>query len=182
MAEVQITCLGNFQVSLAGTVLTAFQTDKTRALFVYLALEGRVHQRTELAQFLWPGYGADSARNSLRQVLHQLRQLLPDTEGAPWFLLTRQTVQINPDAPIQVDVRTFQQLLAECAAHTHTTLTSCAPCLARLRQAVDLYQGDFLAGFTVADSDPFEEWRRILQEQLHIQLLDTLHQLANAAE
>ena len=32
------------------------------------------------------------------------------------------------------------------------------------------------------DSDPFEEWRRITQEQLHVQMLDTLTQLAIAAE
>ena len=65
MAELQITCLGEFQVTLAGTPLTLFQTDKNRALLPYLALEAGVHQRTELAQLLWPGYSDASARNSL---------------------------------------------------------------------------------------------------------------------
>ena len=182
MADLQIACLGELQVTLAGALLTLFQTDKNRALLLYLALEARVHQRAELAQFLWPGYSDESARSSLRQALHQLRQTLADPADTPWLLLTRQTVQLNPDAPIGVDVLTFRHLLATCAHHAHADLPTCAPCLARLRQAVELYRGDFLAGFTVADSALFEEWRRVLQEQLHVQMLDALTQLAAAAE
>ena len=102
MAELRLTCFGHFQVTLDGTALTDFQTDKTRALLAYLTLETQVHQRSELAQLLWPGYSEESARNSLRQSLFQLRQLLHDAEAdPPWLLLTRQTVQINPAAPIR---------------------------------------------------------------------------------
>ncbi|MFN8440651.1 MAG: BTAD domain-containing putative transcriptional regulator [Caldilineaceae bacterium] len=183
MVELQIACLGELQVTRADAVLTLFHTDKNRALLAYLALESRVHTRAELAQLLWPGYSDESARSSLRQALHQLRQTLSDAEAErPWLLLTRQTVQLNPDAPIHVDVLTFRHLLATCASHAHADLTTCAPCLARLRQAVDLYRGDFLAGFSVADSPPFEEWRRVIQEQLHIQVLDALTHLVTAAE
>ncbi len=183
MTELQLTYLGDFQVRLDEMALGAFQTDKVRALLAYLTMEGQVHQRTELAHFLWPGYSKESAQNSLRQSLHQLRQLLHDAEAEPpWFLLTRQTVQLNPVAPIRIDATGFTQLLAECKAHSHAKVASCAACLARLRQAVDLYHGDFLARLAVIDSDPFEEWRRILQEQLHIQMIDALTQLANAAE
>ncbi len=183
MVELQIACLGELQVARAGAVLTLFHTDKNRALLSYLALEPRVHTRAELAQLLWPGYSDESARSSLRQALHQLRQTLGDASAfPPWLLLTRQTVQLNPDAPIHVDVLTFRHLLATCASHAHADLTHCVPCLARLRQAVDLYRGDFLAGFNVADSPPFEEWRRVIQEQLHIQALDALTHLVMAAE
>src|SRR5262245_2203349 len=187
MTQLLLTCLGDFQVTLDGAPLSAFQTDKVRALLVYLVVEGQVQQRAELAQFLWRGYSAESARHSLRQSLHYLRQLLPEAEGgsplgAPWLLLTRQTVQLNPAAAVSADVATFRALLAQVAAHTHPTLAHCQPCLLRLRQAIDLYRGDFLAGFTVADSEPFEEWRRVLQELLHLQALEALTQLANGAE
>ncbi|MEZ4713430.1 MAG: BTAD domain-containing putative transcriptional regulator [Caldilineaceae bacterium] len=183
MAALQIVCFGDFQVTLAGTALSAFQTEKVRALLAYLAVEGRLHQRSELAQFLWAGYSDESARNSLRQAIHQLRQLLATDEAQPpWLLVTRQSVQLNPDAPIAVDVATFTRLLAECTNHTHGAIETCNSCLARLRQATALYQGDFLGDFTVADSDPFEEWRRVVQEQLHIQMLDALAILADGAE
>src|SRR4029453_18280413 len=119
---------GDFQVTLAGAPLTAFPTDKVQALLVYLALEGQVYQRTELAQFLWPGYPEESARHSLRQSLHRLRQLLPDAEDAPWLLLTRQTAQFNPAAPVRSDVAAFRALIAQAAAHAHPALAHCQVC------------------------------------------------------
>jgi predicted ATPase/DNA-binding SARP family transcriptional activator len=191
MSQLLLTCFGDFRVTLAGEPLTAFQTEKVRALLVYLAVEGQPHPRTELAQLLWPGYSGESANNSLRQTLHRLRHLLYEAtsapggggpSGAPWLLITRQTVQFNPTASMQVDATSFTRLIAECTAHAHAQLVTCQPCCLRLRQAVELYCGDFLAGFTVADSDSFEEWRRITQEQLHLQVLDALTQLANTAE
>jgi len=183
MAELQIVCFGEFQVTLAGTPLTVFPTEKMRALLAYLAVEEGVHERRELAQFLWRGYSAESARNSLRQAIHQLRQLLRDGEAQQTRrLLTRQTMQFNPDASVVVDVTKFTQLLAECVEHAHSAIDTCAPCLARLRQATALYRGDFLDGFTVADSDPFEEWRSVTRERLHFQMLDALAVLARAAE
>lgn len=183
MAELLLRCFGGFQATLLGKPLALFQTDKTRALLVYLAVERRVHQRSELAHFFWPGYSEESARNSLRQSLYQLRQLLHDAEAdPPWLLLTRQTVQINSAAQVHIDALDFTQLLADCAAHPHSTLATCPDCLLRLRRIVELYHGDFLVDFSLADSDPFEEWRRILQEQLHIQMMNALAQLANATE
>jgi WD40 repeat protein/DNA-binding SARP family transcriptional activator len=168
---------------VAGAPLTGFQTDKMRALLVYLALEREPHSRSELTRFLWPGYQAESAANSFRQYLHQLRQLLRNDEwDPPWLLVTRQTVQFNPAARLEADVTRFLALVTESSTHAHTQLSLCQPCLARLREAVGLYGGDFLAGFTVADSDPFEEWRRIQQEQLHLHALNALTQLADAAE
>ena len=182
MSQLLLTCFGDFQVALADEPLTSFQS-KTRALLAYLAIERQSHPRSDLAQLFWPGYAEESARNSLRQALHQLRQRLHDLDGdSPWLLQTRQTVQFNPAAPILVDVTTFTGLIAACAAHAHDQLATCQPCLARLRQAVDLYQGDFLAGFTLTDSEPFAEWQRITQERLHLQTIDALTQLATGAE
>lgn len=183
MGQLELICLGDCQVVLDGEPLTTFQTDKVRAMLIYLAIEGHAHQRSDLAQFLWPGYSEESAKNSLRQSLHRLRQLLHDAKATPpWLLITRQTVQMNPAAAVQIDAIRFRQLLTDCTTHHHAQLITCQPCLARLRQAVALYRGDFLSGFTLADSDPFEEWRWIVQEQLHLQALDALTHLANAAE
>ena len=127
MADLKLVCFGDFQVTLSGSRVTAFQTDKIRALLVYLSIERQEHQRATLAQFFWPGYSDESARNSLRQALHQLRQLLHNDEAdPPWLLITRNTVQLNTAALIHVDVTHFQQLLAACAIHDHSALTTCA--------------------------------------------------------
>ncbi|MCE7987710.1 MAG: hypothetical protein DYG89_41635 [Caldilinea sp. CFX5] len=189
MAHLSLTLLGQFQVRLADQLLTSFESDKVRALLCYLAVEpsGVPHSRDTLAALLWPGYNDESARTSLRQTLYHLRKLLGDdrqeaADAAPFLLVTRQTIALNPAAPYQVDVHQLGALVAATAGHDHRTLADCAACRQRLRQAVDLYGGEFLAGFTIADSAPFEEWRRITQEQLHGQALAALTQLAEAAE
>jgi len=46
MEQLQFTCFGTFQVVLNGAPLTTFQTDKVRALLVYLAVEQQAHQRS----------------------------------------------------------------------------------------------------------------------------------------
>ncbi len=186
MAHLSLTLLGQFQVRLADQLLTHFESDKVRALLCYLAVEpsGVPHSRDSLAALFWPGYSDESARTNLRQTLFHLRKLLGDErqDAAPFLLVTRQTIALNPAAPCQVDVRQFSALLAATASHNHRTLADCVACRQRLQQAVGLYQGEFLAGFTIADSDGFEEWRRMRQEQLHGQALTALTQLADAAE
>ena len=93
MSQLLLTCFGDFQVALADEPLTSFQS-KTRALLAYLAIERQSHPRSDLAQLFWPGYAEESARNSLRQALHQLRQRLHDVDGdPPWLLQTRQNRQ-----------------------------------------------------------------------------------------
>ena len=181
MATLQITCLGDCQIALDGDAPNTVLTEKVRALLIYLALEPQVHQRRVLTQILWSGYSEESARNSLRQILHRLQQSLPEN-ATPWLLVTRQTVQLNPAAPICVDATTFTELLAAVATHSHADLATCTTCLTNLRQAVDLYRGDFLAGLGAVDSAGFEEWRCVTQEQLHTQMLNALAQLAHAAE
>jgi len=188
MSQLSLTFLGGFQATLADEVLHTFESDKVRALLAYLAVEAaQTHSRSALAALLWPGYGEESARASLRQTLYHLRKLLGDDRNqdkrAPEFLVvSRQTIAFNPNAACTVDVTTFSHLLAVCAKHPHKSLADCAVCVPRLRQAVDLYRGDFLAGFGVDDSAAFEEWRRMMQERLHLQVLDALTLLAAAAE
>jgi len=194
MAHLSLTLLGQFQVTLDGQPITAFESDKGRALLAYLASEPVTHHRETLAALLWPDYGEQNARANLRQTLHHLRKTLhdqhpvtppakhPAVDRLPFLLVTRQTIHLNPAASYQVDLHHFTALLAACTQHVHADLRHCPACLARLRQAVDLYQGDFLAGFVMDDSDAFAEWRRLKQEQLHLQALDALAQLAHAAE
>lgn len=184
MAELKLRFLGQFQVTLNEQPITAFESDKVRALLAYVAVETtRAHSREALTALLWPDYEASSARGSLRQALYQLRQVI-NTEGAApdCLLVTRQTIQLNPAAALTVDVATFTHLLQTTTNHAHTALTTCAVCLQQLQEAVALYQGEFLAGFAIADSAPFEEWRRSKQELCHLQALDALTTLANSNE
>ncbi len=184
MANLTLSLFGRFQALLDDQSITDFETDKGRALLAYLAVEaanGGAHSRSTLAALLWPDYPEESARTTLRHVLHCLRATIHDAiEAQPLLLSTRQTLQLNPAVAYTLDVATFTNLLAQCAAHTHAQLAHCQPCLQQLQQAVALYRGDFLADLSFQDSGPFEEWRRLKQEQYHIQVLDALFYLTHA--
>ncbi|MCB0095264.1 MAG: tetratricopeptide repeat protein, partial [Caldilineaceae bacterium] len=151
-------------------------------LLIYLAVMRGSQPRAVLATLLWPNHDETNARTNLRQALYQLRRTLGDDQAEPAYLtVDRQSIGLNPAADCVVDISLFQDLLTTVARHSHDSVTKCAHCLERLRQAVALYHNEFLTGFALDDSDVFEEWRRITQEQLHQQAIDALHQLIEAA-
>ena len=188
MGHLSISLLGGFEVALDGQPLTAFGADKVRALLAYLAMEaGRPHRRAALAGLLWPELPEERAAHSLRQSLLLLRRALGESEpragaGEPFLVLGRQDIQFNPLSDYRLDVATFVELLRAVRQHGHASGESCGVCAGWLRDAVDLYRGDLLAGFTVRDSVPFEEWRVAQQEALHGQALEALGLLAEHYE
>ncbi len=187
VSHLSINLLGQVQIACDGRPISSFGNEKAQALLAYLVLEDRPHQRNTLANLLWPEYRDDSARTNLRQALHQLRAALGDgddgdaSETHPPFILTsRQSLQINLQASFEADVQRFVTLLKDSESHAHTALADCPACLARIQEAVGLYRGEFLQGFSIADSMPFEEWRRLVQERLHLQMVTALGQLTKA--
>ena len=68
--SLRLSFLGPFQAFLDGKTLTGFDTQKTRALLAYLAVENtRPHSRETLAGLLWPDRPQSSALSSLRNAL-----------------------------------------------------------------------------------------------------------------
>jgi len=177
-----LSLLGSFALWREREPVTAFESNKGRALLIYLAVEPGHHARATLAKLLWPEHDAENARMNLRQTLYQLRRTLGDEGGAPpWLLVDRQTIGLNPAAAWRIDVVAFRTLIAATTAHPHQALITCESCLEQLHRAVDLYHNDFLTGFALDDSGRFEEWRRMTQEQLFLQAFDALRHLTAAA-
>lgn len=174
-----ISLLGGFYVERDGQPLTGFATDKARALLAYLVLEReRPHRRESLAALLWPDQSDERARQSLRQALSHLKTAL----GDDFLLATPQDVQIDPQAQVTSDVQAFRSLLSACQKHNHFASEACLPCLKRQEQASALYRGEFLAGFSLPDSESFDEWLVLTRENLQLDALQTLSLLAGAAE
>jgi predicted ATPase/DNA-binding SARP family transcriptional activator len=179
MAGLLLSLLGPFQVTRDGQPLTAFATDAVRALLAYLATEaGPPHRREALAGLLWPEEPDARAMQSLRQTLSRLRQALAEGErvgtyAAPYLLTSHESVQLNPTAHWQVDVAAFAAALAATRVHRHRRPESCLSCMARLREAVTLYRGEFMAGFSLP-SAPFEEWLLARRESLRLHALHAL--------
>src|SRR5262245_58618163 len=182
MPALTLALLGPPLVTRADGCAVVFRSRKHLALLAYLVVEQRhSHSRDTLLGLLWPEADENAARTNLRVALADLRRLL-DEGDAPYLLASRHSVQFAPASDHTLDVAAFSTLLAECHAHAHDAPASCDACMARLAQAVEQYRGDFLAGFALPGSAPFEEWALIRREQLHQQALEALDTLAAACE
>ncbi|HET9222783.1 MAG TPA: BTAD domain-containing putative transcriptional regulator, partial [Roseiflexaceae bacterium] len=184
MRQIAISLLGPFAVTIDGALVTTFAYTKVRALLAYLAVEpGRAHSRAQLATLLWPDQPDRTARGSLSQALTTLRNALGDkTAERPVLLADSQSIQLDPDSAIEVDVSQFLDLLRACDSHAHHSWRTCAACADRLQQAMALYRSHFLADFCITDSEVFEEWAALRREHLLQRALSTLERLAERAQ
>src|SRR5262245_1793014 len=167
MARLTLLLLGGFQARL-GLDPPLLLPAKAQALLAYLALRpGQTHPRDKLAALLWGATDDEHARSSLRHTLFDIRQTVRGVSPDP-LLSVGKTVALRSDA-LDVDVRTFEQLIAEGTP-------------AALEQAAALYQGDLLEGLSV-DEPPFEEWLLAERERLRELALEALaRQLAHQAK
>lgn len=180
MPQLALLLLGPLQVTLGGAPVTAFESDKVRALLAYLAVEaGRPHRRAALAALLWPERPDRAAQLNLNQALANLRRAIGDREAlTPHLLVTRAAIQLNPAADHAIDAAEFGALLDACDAHQHRDPAGCAACTERLARAVALYRGEFLAQLAPRDCQPFQEWALVVRERLHRRAQAALGQLA----
>lgn len=137
-------------------------TRKAVALLSYLAVTGRPHTREALCNLLWPEYDHDHARGALRRTLSTLRKAL----GGPWLETGRELVALRQEDGLAVDVETFRASLAAGDAGS-------------LAAAVELYRGDFLAGFTLRDSVNFDDWQYFEGDSLRRELAEALERLVD---
>ena len=165
-----IHLLGAPRVHRAGVPVKT-ERQKSLALLVYLAATRQLHTRPALATMLWPE--TRQARTYLRKSIAELRQLLDDK----WLQVNVQATGFQPGSALWVDTHQFQQTID---LGTPTIGTSLSDTQAdHLSTAVDLYQGDFLAGFTLPDAPEFDAWARPESERLRGLAERALAQLIN---
>ncbi len=172
--ELSLSFLGGMQVARRGEPITGFISAKAQALLCYLAVTGQPHLRSALASLLWGDWPEASALTNLRQVLHNLRHLI-----GPHLIVTRHSVAFNREQPYWLDVEAFRAAWQR----VWTGRDEPKPPFGRadwesLRQAAELYRGDFLAGFQVRDAPVFEEWALLQRERLHRQAYEVFQALA----
>jgi hypothetical protein len=121
MAQLALALLGPLQATLNGVPITGFESQKVRALLVYLAIEAdSLHTRDALAGLLWPDQPDQDARANLRQTLSNLRLTLGDQQATPPYVrISGATIQFNRASDQQIDVAAFTALLAACDGHPH---------------------------------------------------------------
>ena len=176
MPHLSVRLFGPVEVTLDGEVVTAFKSDKARALLAYLVVEAQhPHRREKLAGLLWPEWPEQAARANLRRVLANLRLAIGDHKVVPPFLyISRQTIQFNSASDAWIDVTAFTELL-EAKGDLQQLIS-------QLEEAVELYRGDFLEGFSIPDSAAFEEWGLLNRERFRRLVMVALHRLARCYE
>ena len=167
-AQLTIRLFGPPEVQVAGVPLLALHDCKARALLFYLVVTGQSHARDHLAALLWSESPDSNARHSLRTSLYHLRQVL-HTQGISESLVGDGDLVYFRLSNEACDIPRFYQLL---------TLGN----ESALAEAVSLYRGPFLQGFTLGDAPIFEEWVRYEATRLDHAYLNALQQLASWAE
>ena len=167
MPQLSISFLGSFDARLENRSLTGFRSDKARALLAYLAVDSdRTHTRSKLASLLWPDAAEATALTYLRHAMANLHKVLDDRAMLVPFLHTQgDPIHFNIHSPSSCDVTAFTTVLTELTSLGAPPLTTSI--IQTLQDALALYRGPFLEGFSLADSDRFEEWVLLRREQLH---------------
>lgn len=186
MVLLKICLLGPFQVWLGGNPVTSFESNKVRALLSFLAVEkDRPHTRDTIAGLLWPDYPQRSAQGNLRWALSSLRSSIKDrldlveSEGSLHILSSRESVQFNNSSDYWLDLAEFQQVSTPFISSASMPQPGM---IDKMLQAVQLYNGKFLDGFSLPDSAPFEEWVLLQREHCGRLYLHNLSLLADYYE
>jgi DNA-binding SARP family transcriptional activator len=108
----QIRLLGRFSVSFDGQPVEGLGAARLQSLLAYLVLHSDAPlSRAHLASTFWPDATESSARNNLRQLLHQLRQALPEPDL--FLCADASTVQWQPRAEWSLDAALFEEAVQE---------------------------------------------------------------------
>ena len=157
----RINLLGAPAIDVAGAPL-AVDTRKATALAAYLAVEGGAHSRDSLACLFWPDYEQERSRAALRRTLSTLRTAV----GGETLVVDRDAVSLDRSG-LELDIDEFRR----CAAD---------PDAASLESAVALHRGPFMAGFSIRDSAPFDDWQSFNSSTLARELGAVLDRAADA--
>ncbi|MEM7119169.1 MAG: BTAD domain-containing putative transcriptional regulator, partial [Chloroflexota bacterium] len=163
--ELRLKLLGGCELTIDGEPLDKLFA-KHQALLAFLAMTGQTHARQMIAGLLWGGKSEQDALRNLRVNLTKVRQI-----AGAYLAVGRQTIAFDQTSNYWLDVEAFEDCV-ERSRGANGRLNH-----ALLREAVNLYDGDFMVGFELRDAPEFEEWllsQRARLQPILIQALDAL--------
>ena len=161
-----VRTLGLFEVwrgnELVGT--NDWRREKARQLFqLFLTFRGKWMQREQIVDLLWPELDGDAAIRDFKVALNALNRALEPTRPhgtAPFFIARHEHLyMLNPVAKMVVDVDQFEE-------------KSTSEDVPVLREALDLYVGDFLP------DSLYNDWSMEMRSRLSRMYLETAERLA----
>lgn len=162
-----VCMLGGFSVSCGGkeVILGRRSTLKFIQLLQILWLWGENGVSKEnLIEMLYDRIEISDANNSVNNLLHQVRKKLTEAglPGKDYIICTDGVYRANPQIPVTVDVREFEQLI-ETAEQEPLQEADEAQRQRAYQQALDLYQGEMLPALST------ELW--VIERNLHLKQL-----------
>lgn len=156
----KVKLLGQVEILQGARLVQGFRSQKELALFIYLGHTGQLHTRLALADLLWQSSSSKQALSNIRTVLTRLQKILGDI-----IISTQKSLVLNPELQIQFDSVQLLQIL-QAVQQIDT-----AEQAQRIQAALDLYQGDFLAGFQLRDAPFFDDWMYSTREYIRSQVI-----------
>ena len=157
-----IHLLGDFRLTYGDKPVTTVNQARQQAFLAYLLLHRHTPQsRQHLAFRFWPDASEAQAHTDLRNLLHKLRQALPEADR--FILSDSLTIQWRTDARYRLDVADFEAALVQASTR------------AALAQATELYGGDLLPSC-------YDDWILAERERLRQMALDGLTRLVDLLE
>lgn len=135
-----LSLLGSFRLARDGQPVTGFESRKAVGVLGYLVAQRQPVTRSRLADLFWPDKPEPRGRGNLSRVLTNLADLLPGCLEADYH-----SVCFCPGSHLQLDLADFVDNLARGDVPA-------------LRQALELYRGEFMAGLSLSGCPDFELW------------------------
>ncbi len=178
----EILCFGGFHVRKGEEPITAFNTDKVRALFIYLVAEyGKKFKRSHLAGLLWSDIPEEQALHNLRQAITLLRKAIRE-EDQSIIYADREMVGLQPNANVRVDVFEFSQWMKIAYRHQKNQHGLGTINIVALTKAIEIFQNPFLDCYHLNVSPLFDEWLLITREKFDTAAVEGMSYLADYFE
>ncbi len=169
MGQLRISTFGGLALASESGNLPQIPSRAGRSLFAYLVTHrDTVPTRDLLAGLFWPDMVETQARRRLSHSLWQIQSVLSEAKGlGEHIAATPTSVRFNPEADYWLDVEQFDEALGALKSMGDSSHDPTSDALERLTDAIELYRGDFLAGF-------YDDWILLEQERLRQGLFSAL--------
>lgn len=171
----RIYCFGKFRVFRPGETeaIGIISKHKMWQLFKYLVINRHsVVPTSSLVNNLWPAQKKPDDTSALRTTICRLKSMLEPAgsiSNYSYILYRKDSCAFNLNAPYWLDIEMFEQL---CASAKHQGVHNRSEAINLYIEALNLYQGDFLA------EDPNLESAVSLREYYRLLFLDAVRELA----
>jgi DNA-binding SARP family transcriptional activator len=170
--------LGSLELEKQGNVITD-NDNRSKKIWLLLALlaynrNNKVSQEKILSYFWNDFEGSSNPQNALKTLFHRLRVLLNplgEDVSRKLFQCKKGEYFLNPDFPYELDIDRFESLVLTAREESDPNQRS-----EILRQAFNLYQGDFLTKFSS------ESWVIPISTYYHNLFLETVEELIELYE